>query len=388
MSKVMGKAIGKPSSSKINKVAMATKVKDATDGCSLSPMARKEWLIPHDYEKQMTVTEAELGEDNAIFECELDGIQVAVNPEEDQFNSSVDSDLDYDDTELNETTTTPKRVPTPPKLSSNEKAQQSLDSESERMNKMKKLRAELQADPDVQQLVNELVQENVQKEMSLHKRSQESIGETPKRSKDKGNKVRSTPKRRLCDRIVKSPSDTTLYTPALKKEMETNNVIDRISDFVETIRIQDQHAREWPSTSRRQQPPDVNNINSQRPSPVQVEHDVAEQMILDAEHFKGNVTAPKGNELITQVEPIGGLYNGLPHLPPEIEMLCRNDNDDDFFHITCHIDPSLRLKIEKGEYVELDRLLAKDNNTRTLNEDKRIELVSRGGATFFAPVQD
>ena len=224
--------------------------------------------------------------------------------------------------------------------------------------------------------------------MSLHKRSQESIGETPKTSKDKGNKVRSTPKRRLCDRIVKSPSDTTLYTPTLKKGTETNNVIDHISDFVEMIRIQEQHAREWPSTSRHQQPPDVNNINSQRPSPVRGEHDVVEQMILDAERFKGNVTAPKGNELMTQVEPIGSLYNGLPHLPPEIEMLCRNDNDDDFFHITCHIDPSLRLKIEKGKYVELDRLLAKDNNTRTLNEDKRIELVSRGGATFFAPVQD
>ena len=145
--KVMGKAIGKPSSSKINKVATVTKVKDAPDSRSLSPTARKEWLVPHGYEKQMTVTEVELGEDNEIFECELDGIQVAVNPEEDQFNSSVDSDLDYDDTELNETTTPPERVPTPPKLSSNEKAQQSLDSESERMNKLKKLRAELQADP-------------------------------------------------------------------------------------------------------------------------------------------------------------------------------------------------------------------------------------------------
>ena len=33
-------------------------------------------------------------------------------------------------------------------------------------------------------------------------------------------------------------------------------------------------------------------------------------------------------------------------------------------------------------------MLAKDGSTRMFNEEKRIELVSRGGATFFTPVQD
>ena len=31
--------------------------------------------------------------------------------------------------------------------------------------------------------------------------------------------------------------------------------------------------------------------------------------------------------------------------------------DDDFFHLTCHIDANLKTKIEKGQYVDLDKLL-------------------------------
>ena len=29
-------------------------------------------------------------------------------------------------------------------------------------------------------------------------------------------------------------------------------------------------------------------------------------------------------------------------------------DDDEFFHITCHVDASVRSKIEKGEYVDLE----------------------------------
>ena len=40
-----------------------------------------------------------------------------------------------------------------------------------------------------------------------------------------------------------------------------------------------------------------------------------------------------------------------------IELLCRLDDDDDFFHVSCHIDGALRLKIERGEFVELEKLI-------------------------------
>ena len=38
--------------------------------------------------------------------------------------------------------------------------------------------------------------------------------------------------------IVKSPSDSTLYTPALHKEVAQNNAVNQISNFVENIRFE------------------------------------------------------------------------------------------------------------------------------------------------------
>ena len=55
-------------------------------------------------------------------------------------------------------------------------------------------------------------------------------------------------------------------------------------------------------------------------------------------------------------------------------------SDDDFFHLTCHIDPSLIHKIEKGEFVELEKLLPKDKLNK--NDESRLEWVQRDGGTF------
>ena len=54
--------------------------------------------------------------------------------------------------------------------------------------------------------------------------------------------------------------------------------------------------------------------------------DRAHKVILEAEQYKVTVEQPKGkmNEGIT---------------------------DDEFFHLTCHLDPALKLKIEKGEFI-------------------------------------
>ena len=66
----------------------------------------------------------------------------------------------------------------------------------------------------------------------------------------------------------------------------------------------------------------------------------------------------------------------------------QNDNDDDFFHITCHIDSGLKTKIERGEFVELEKLVTKNSSTKLLTDESRIELVTRGGSIYFAPVHD
>ena len=59
--------------------------------------------------------------------------------------------------------------------------------------------------------------------------------------------------------------------------------------------------------------------------------------------------------------------------------------DDDFFHLTCHIEPSLIHKIEKGEYVELEKLLPKDKLGKI--DESRLEWVQRDRGTFLVPGQ-
>ena len=72
---------------------------------------------------------------------------------------------------------------------------------------------------------------------------------------------------------------------------------------------------------------------------------------------------------------------------PQLNMLNIGSgvSDDDFFHLTCHIEPSLIHKIEKGEFVELEKLLPKDKLGG--KEESRLEWVQRDGGTFLVPGQ-
>ena len=59
--------------------------------------------------------------------------------------------------------------------------------------------------------------------------------------------------------------------------------------------------------------------------------------------------------------------------------------DDNFFHLTCHIDPELQLKIEKGIYVDLDKLLPKDkvDLSHSYSNETKLEWVQSEGSTYL-----
>ena len=60
--------------------------------------------------------------------------------------------------------------------------------------------------------------------------------------------------------------------------------------------------------------------------------------------------------------------------------------DENYMVIGAHLDNSVKQKIVNHEYVDFSRLLPQDRVTR--EEDHRMELVNRGGSTFFIPVAD
>ena len=95
--------------------------------------------------------------------------------------------------------------------------------------------------------------------------------------------------------------------------------------------------------------------------------------MLEAEKFRASIAVPNPGEtshfvvqegehrnvgdLGQHVSQAAGLVNGGISIP----IIGGGVSDDDFFHLTCHIDPSLFLKIEKGEFVELEKLLLRIN---------------------------
>ena len=61
-------------------------------------------------------------------------------------------------------------------------------------------------------------------------------------------------------------------------------------------------------------------------------------------------------------------------------------SNDDCFHLTCHVDGSMIAKIEKGEFMDLDKLSPKDKKRK--GEENRMEWIHSDGNTFLAPVAD
>ena len=58
--------------------------------------------------------------------------------------------------------------------------------------------------------------------------------------------------------------------------------------------------------------------------------------------------------------------------------------DDNYVIIGAHLDNSIREKIQRGEYVDFNKLLPKVSSS----DDQRMELVNKGGQSFFVPVSD
>ena len=194
---------------------------------------------------------------------------------------------------------------------------------------------------------------------------------------------------------VKSPSDTKIYMPALQHNLEKQDAVAKISNFVEGLRLSSQRRRSQtrsptPTRSHAQSRHCSDSRSSRERSVQRRRHsqtrshspqrdrkktlaparNLADKVITDAEQFKANLIPPKGK---SSPEVLGSTVNFI-------------DTDDEFFHITCHIEPNLREKIERGDYIELERLLPMEGNKVGSGEEERpIRLFERNGETYVAP---
>ena len=256
---------------------------------------------------------------------------------------------------------------------------------------------DMRNDPVFKEMLNQAVAE--QMKLVKQKQMQDSGTDGPsKSSNDHDNcvNVMQTPTKTADQskqrNVAKSSSDTTIYAPGLRLAGEAARnrnsphksmnelTINQITDFVERIRIE--------TAGRQGEGESVNEVVNRSPIPgtsgvgrIKVStpggrdgnssqdqaRAIADEMILDAEQYHAAIEKPAGR------------------LDIEVDKLI--ESDDQFFHITCHIDSALKVKIEQGEFVDLEKLLPKDP-TRKAVDDNRMELVNRDGSTFFIPAVD
>ena len=222
-----------------------------------------------------------------------------------------------------------------------------------------------------------------------------------KKSKSGTKVVNVSPKQTDLVSKTKSPSGTTIYALALNREITPVRGsdyqqkdgqciianVDQISRFIENIRLESDRAAKSDRTLQDfQDKLQTSSPHARRP---QYNHSMGEpshRSILEAEKFKADVVHPTGNN--ENIES----FNNSQHLLPDsifngltkfLKQMAKSE-DDEFFHITCHVDPSMKAKIEKGEFVDLEKLLPKDRYHK-VNQDCAMTLVNRNGLTYFVP---
>ena len=189
---------------------------------------------------------------------------------------------------------------------------------------------------------------------------------------------------------VKSPSASTIYTPAIKRNeiprrlamSEGTKPVNEITNFLKTMRlIADTKSPATSATrtdldrtledgARNQRSGQEGGEEAQRST-----RQIADDLIIQAEKNKAMMLPKTGNdeEVLDRVDP-----NNMNHLL----------DDCSFLHITCHIDKNLRAKIQRGEYVDLAKLLQKPKHMKSASENEEKALVNRGGEAKFINLED
>ena len=122
-------------------------------------------------------------------------------------------------------------------------------------------------------------------------------------------------------------------------------------------------------------------VDRDHPGPTMHE---GERIIRQAEAKNATLYATPGNQQLGQ----GALGNwlGAQALPNSTTNQLASTVDENYLVIRSHVDAALQQKIVENQYVDFAQLLPKNKVNR--EEDHRMEIISKGGLTYFVPVAD
>ena len=212
----------------------------------------------------------------------------------------------------------------------------------------------------------------------------------------------------------KSPSDTTLYAPAVmktraedplgivqmiqscggikamrkKSDAEIGDVADQIDAMLTSFRLDAQ------ATNVKTQPEDELRLGESSRRRLDFEEqpgpsirDQAHARIVEAEKYRAEIEKPTGKQdlftgLFGMSEESQGSINRCEF--PEKPIL----DDDEFMHITCHVEDNLVSIAENGGFLELDKVLTKYNKSFNQEESQKLEMVSKDGQVYYVPREE
>ena len=346
---------------------------------------------------------------------EDDGIQVGVNSSEDEYNEEgANSESDTLSESVSESYSDDL---TSDEMSEVETAYSPVMSSNERENEIsfrrgtpardKREQEPLDRnDPRVRELLDLLLDER--KEEKRTSRSSRKRGKTPG-STSRVNSLNS----KIKGISLKSPSDTTLYAPALNRTTGNTtgvirrqvfsksliSLVDHVPHFADMHRRNSRRKRSSrdDSSSSSSSDRDRSRIRSVSKHRDRDDNDrrsesrkrdsgrldqakeLANKMVVDAERYKATLIPPKGRS-----EEQNLVNQDMKDLIAILKSKCDDEGDDEFLHITCHIDDNLRQRISAGEYVELDKLLPK-NRSQVMGSNVESTEVIRNGTSYILP---
>ena len=251
---------------------------------------------------------------------------------------------------------------------------------------------------------NQLMMLIMEELKSVKQQLQSKSGDTPL------NRFTNTPRGVS---VIKSPSDTTIYAPAVaradneevagvvqqiqKEQSEVNsrtrnnNFENQLTQFLSSIRIGTQQQQAIAGTSgldaQGKEPKGVSrhlDFDEQQrdlpeePTMEEVQRK-ARNRVLEAEKYKAALENPRGMEFNftqTNQNKIGGLEF------PDAPLL----DDDKFLEVTSHVDTATEERAQASKFLEFEKLLAKQNKAMFQNPNDSKGQVING--VFIGPAEE
>ena len=266
----------------------------------------------------------------------------------------------------------------------NEMVQKQLEIEKEKQN-LERLRTELAQQKSASKKAK--IAEKAEKKAA---RDAARIKRHNKKYKKDNKKGELLPRIQSKNKTNDSPSQETLYAPALNfvsepKQNEEAILLKNPPEFGAKVNKSNSmhsiantlatHLSEFLDKVKRiqidQEPPEQQHyrIPKKQMSAEDRAMEAAEKDVIDSEKFKAEVNSS------------GGKAQQSKYLVPMVDYSV-SDHDSDFFAMTCHVEESIKEKIRRGEFIELEKLLAKKQKFNERKE-RHLEFVNKDGHSYL-----